>query len=58
MQKRFQLVAHASQFVFHQAIAEKDPKAAKALGLSLAFQFTALNRLLDQVYSSGNNSSA
>jgi hypothetical protein len=41
-----QLVAHASQFAFHQGIAQKDPKAAKALGVSLAFQFLALNRLL------------
>ena len=41
-----QLVAHASQFMFHRGIAQKDPKAPKALGISLAFQFLTLNRLL------------
>ena len=49
MKSKLLLVAHASQLVFQDAIAQKDPKAPQALGLSLAFQFTALNRLLNQL---------
>ena len=43
-----QLVAHASQLAFHDGITQKDPKAAKALGVSVALQLVQLNWLLNQ----------